>query len=152
MSASAILIPMAISLIAAAVTPGKAKKQLAEAQQEHKSVCFETNFTDADLLLQTLQEHGLHVMVEGDCFVTQFDDARIVYRRQSEDGPFVMDIGEVGDVQCLINELDTIEKEYNGNVQTYTYQRLMKNLPDGMVVENEQMMDDNSILLTLTVG
>ena len=29
MSASAILIPMAISLIAAAVTPGKAKKQLA---------------------------------------------------------------------------------------------------------------------------
>ena len=151
MSASAILVPMAISMIAAAITPTKAKKQLAEAQQEHKPVCFETNFNDANLLLQTLQEHGLQVTVEGDCFVTQFDDARIVYRRLSEDGPFVMDIGEVGDAQCLIDELDSIEKEYNGNVQTYTYQRLMNNLPNGMVVESEQMMEDNSILLTLTV-
>ncbi len=142
---------MAISIIAAAITPAKAKKQLAEAQQEHKPVCFETSFNDANLLLQTLQEHGLQVTVEGDCFVTQFDDARIVYRRLSEDGPFVMDIGEVGDAQCLIDELDSIEKEYNGNVQTYTYQRLMNNLPNGMVVESEQMMEDNSILLTLTV-
>lgn len=33
MSASAILLPMAISMIAAALTPSKAKKQLAEAQQ-----------------------------------------------------------------------------------------------------------------------
>lgn len=76
----------------------------------------------------------------------------IVFRRLSADGPFVMDIGEVGDIQCLIDELDSIETEYNGNVQTYTYERVMNNLPEDMVVESEEVLEDNSIVLTLTVG
>ena len=153
MSASAILLPMAISMIAAALPPTKAKTQLAEAQQQQGTVCLETSFNDADLLLKTLQEHGVPVVQEAeDRFVTQLDDATIVYRRLSADGPFVMDIGEVGDIQCLIDELDCIETEYNGNVQTYTYERVMNNLPEDMVVENEEVLEDNSIVLTLTVG
>ena len=152
MSASAILLPMAISMIAAALTPSKAKKQLAEAQQQQGTVCLETNFNDASLLQKTLQEHGVPVVQEAEeCFVTQLDDAMIVFRRASADGPFVMDIGEVGDIQCLIDELDCIETEYNGNVQTYTYERVMNNLPEDMMVESEEVLEDNSIVLTLTV-
>ena len=144
---------MAISMIAAALTPTKARKQLAEAQQQQGTVCLETSYNDASLLLKTLQEHGVPVVQEAeDCFVTQLEDAMIVFRRQSADGPFVMDIGEVGDIQCLIDELDCLETEYNGNVQTYTYERVMKNLPEDMVLESEEVLEDNSIVLTLTVG
>ena len=153
MSASAILVPLAISMIASAITPSKAKKQLAAAQQQQTGICLETSFNDTDLLLKTLQEHGVPVVQEAeDRFVTQLDDATIVYRRLSADGPFVMDIGDLGDIACLMDELDCIENEYNGNVQTYTYERVMNNLPEDMVVESEEVMEDNSIMITLTVG
>ena len=153
MSASAILVPLAISVIASAITPSKARKQIAAAQQQQERICLETEFNNADLLLKTLQEHGVPVIQEAeDCFVTHLDDATIVYRRLSTDGPFVMDIGDLGDIQCLMDELDNIENEYNGNVQTYTYERVMNNLPEDMVVENEEVLEDNSIVITLTVG
>ena len=153
MSASAILVPLAISLIASAITPSKARKQIAAAQQQQQRICLETPFNDADLLLKTLQEHGVPITQEAeDRFVTQLDNTTIVYRRLAEGSPFVMDIGEVGDIPCLMDELDCIENEYNGNVQTYTYERVMNNLPEGMVVESEEVMEDNSIMLTLTVG
>ena len=114
MSASAILVPLAISMIASAITPSKAKKQLAAAQQQQTGICLETEFNDADLLFKTLQEHGVPVIQEAeDRFVTHLDDATIVYRRLSADGPFVMDIGELGDIACLMDELESIENEYN---------------------------------------
>ena len=65
--------------------------------------------------------------------------------------PFVMEISNISDVQCLIDEIDEIEHEYNGNVQQYTYERVVNNLPKGMAVSNEEVLEDDSILITLNV-
>ena len=139
MSLSAILVPIAISLIASAATPpAQLRKQ---------------RFNDTDLLLKTLHEHGLPAMMQADgSIATQLGQGSITYARASADGPFIMEVSEVGDIQCLIDELDCIENEYNGNVQTYTYERIMSHMPPDMTVESEEVMDDNSIVITLNVG
>ena len=153
MSLSAILVPIAISLIASAATPpAQLRKKLAASRATGK-VSLPTRFNDTDLLLKTLHEHGLPAMMQADgSIATQLGQGSITYARASADGPFIMEVSEVGDIQCLIDELDCIENEYNGNVQTYTYERIMSHMPPDMTVESEEVMDDNSIVITLNVG
>ena len=151
MSLTALLVPFAISLVATAVSPSVARKRLADSQASGVAH-IETRFNDADMLMKTLQEHGIPTVEQPDgSIVAELPEGRIVYVRASADEPFVMEVSHVGDIQCLINELGCIENEYNGNVQTYTYERVISRLPKNMVVESEEVMDDNSILLTLTV-
>ena len=98
------------------------------------------------------EEHGIPVEVTADGRIfTPLGDGRIVYSRPSADSPFVMEISEIGDIQCLIDELIALEEEYNGNVQSYTYDRVVNQLPEGMSIESEEVTDDNTIVLTLTV-
>ena len=113
---------------------------------------METRFNNQDMLLKTLEEHGIPVEVTADGRIfTPLGDGRIVYSRPSADSPFVMEISEIGDIQCLIDELIALEEEYNGNVQSYTYDRVVNQLPEGMSIESEEVTDDNTIVLTLTV-
>ena len=52
----------------------------------------------------------------------------------------------------ISSELNDIDVEYDANVQSYTYEHVIENLPDNMSVEDEQVLEDNSILLTIAVG
>lgn len=152
MSFSAILVPLAISVAVSALTPPQARKKLANAPKNNNSVKLETRFNNQDMLLKTLEEHGIPVEVTADGRIfTPLGDGRIVYSRPSADSPFVMEISEIGDIQCLIDELIALEEEYNGNVQSYTYDRVVNQLPEGMSIESEEVTDDNTIVLTLTV-
>ena len=152
MSASAILIPLALSIISGALSASDARKRLAAAPQNNGVAQIETRFNDASLLVKTLNEHGIQTFVESENrIITQFAEGRITYIRASEGAPFIMEVSEVGDIQCLLDELETIETEYQGNVQSYTYERVINNLPDGMTIESEQVLDDNSIVITLNV-
>ncbi len=50
------------------------------------------------------------------------------------------------------NELEELNEEYGLNVQTYTYEHVKENLEEGMPIESEEVLEDNSILLTINLN
>ncbi len=153
MSLTAIFVPIALSIIASSVESlAETKKKVATAPMNHGKVTIKTRFNDSGILRKTLLEHGVSTRkVSSNHIVSLFPTGLITYSRSTEGMPFVMEISNITDVQCIVNELDEIEKEYNGNVQQYTYDRVMNNLPKGMAIENEEVLEDDSILITLSV-
>ena len=153
MSLTAIFVPIALSLIAtSAGSLSETKKKVAAAPKNNGRVTIKTRFNDAGMLRRTLLEHGVNTRTTSqNSMVSLFPTGQITYSRPSVGMPFVMEISNITDVQCLINEIDEIEHEYNGNVQQYTYERVMNNLPKGMAVGNEEVLEDDSILITLNV-
>ena len=52
----------------------------------------------------------------------------------------------------LLDSVDELENEYGRNVQTFTYNKVMTSLYEhGMTVDQEEVLEDDSILLTLNV-
>ena len=153
MSLTAIFVPIALSLIAtSAGSLSETKKKVAAAPKNNGRVTIKTRFNDAGMLRKTLLEHGVNTkIVSPNSIVSLFPTGQITYSRPSVGMPFVMDISNITDVQCLIDEIDEIEHEYNGNVQQYTYERVINSLPKGMAVGNEEVLEDDSILITLNV-
>ena len=153
MSLTAIFVPIALSIIVSSVESlPETKKKIAAAPMNNGKATIKTKFNDSELLKKTLLEHGIDTkIISQNCIVSMFPTGQIRYTRSSEGMPFVMEISNIADVQCLINEIHEIEYEYNGHVQQYTYDRVINNLPKGMAVENEEVLEDDSILITLNV-
>jgi len=52
----------------------------------------------------------------------------------------------------LLEELECLDKEYKQNVQSYTYEKLLAGLgANNMTLQSEEVLEDNSILLTIDV-
>ena len=86
----------------------------------------ETPFLSAELLLKTLNEHGLHAeQTDADTYAVQTESGRIRYFQTEENTPFLMEVTGVADLGELLDELDLLENEYRRNVQTYTYHKVM---------------------------
>ncbi len=50
------------------------------------------------------------------------------------------------------NELEELNEEYGLNVQSYTYEHVKDNLEEGMSIESEEVLEDNTIVLTINVN
>ena len=81
-----------------------------------------------------------------------FAEGSLTYVRNTPEEAFSILIDSINCVDKFLEELDQIYDEYCNNVQSYTYERVMQNLPENMEVEKEEVMDDNSILITLNVN
>lgn len=73
-------------------------------------------------------------------------------QRHDAQSPFLLELQNVHDMQQLLDSLDSLENEYKKNVQAFTYDRVMASLEEhGMCAESESVLDDESILLTLSL-
>jgi len=148
MSMSLFFLPVAVGIIVAAedyLSPDFSKSI-------KDCATMDTRFNDSKILLKTLHEYGLcPKQLAPDKFVVDFLDGTIIYQRSSSNTPFTMSIQNIKDMDKLLKELADIEQVYNGNVQEYTYQRVLNNLPNDMTIESEEVMEDDSILITLNV-
>ena len=148
MSIEVILIPLAIGIIASVPSSDEIKKT----RTEDKNIKIKTRFKDSNLLLKTLNEYGLKPKkTSSNGYAVRFSDGDIIYSRPSEDVSFSMTIKNIKDKDALIKELKEIEHVYNGNVQEYTYKHILNKLPEGMEIENEEVLEDDTILITLSV-
>lgn len=148
MACGLILIPLSIGIISSLDEHYKLKDMLSRG--ENLNVI--TRFNDSDLLLKTLKEYGLNPKrTSSNCFSVKFADGNIIYNRSSANVPISMTVRNIQDKDRLIKELFDIEQDYNGNVQEYTYKRVLNNLPEGMSIEHEEVLEDDSILITLNV-
>ena len=152
MSLTMILVPMAVAITVCSAETILAVKTKCSNWTNQKSEKIETKFADANLLHETLLEHGIPVTVHDENSIeANFPMGKIIYSRSSCDENYKMQIVDVCDVDGLICNLDMLENEYNLNVQSYTYNRVISNIPDNMSIESEEVLEDDSILITITI-
>ena len=148
------LVPLAVAVItSAAVKAGGGDIGPAiERSKDGMTPKIMTRFTSRELLEKTLLEHGAPAqIIEPDSILVDFGVGKILYEKSSPDGPYTMQVYDVRNLEALICTVKTIEDEYGSNVQSYTYDRVKASLPGNMHLEQEEVLEDNSILLTLSV-
>ena len=149
---SAILIPLAIAVIATA-NASKDAIQSSCMQPEKSRQPILSRYADNRMLKKTLTEHGASVEeISENRIKASFAEGSLTYVRNTPEEAFSILIDSINCVDKFLEELDQIYDEYCNNVQSYTYERVMQNLPENMEVEKEEVMDDNSILITLNVN
>ncbi len=117
---------------------------------------FETAFMDKDLLIKTLDEHGVANIKEGEVWekgkiTGQVDNYTLTFERESENQPYYLKI------TCLDSDnpeekLNDLSSEYALNTQEETYLNILDKLKDNnMELESEEVLDDNTIVLTVNL-
>lgn len=113
---------------------------------------IETNFTDEDLLIKTLKEHGMEVMLKDDGTIRASAEGKELIYRKNPQGVYEVDLGGQPESEELIQELILLEEEYGFNVQEFTYERLKEHLSsEGMDIHSEEIMEDHTIKIVLNV-
>lgn len=116
---------------------------------------FETPFTDKDILIKTLQEHGCSdIKYEGigingvSCKTGNYS---LDFKQYSEKEPYKLKIS------CLENDnseekVSDLNSEYALNVQEDAYLQIINKLKENnMEIENEEVQEDNTIVLTINL-
>lgn len=113
---------------------------------------FETVFMDKTLLLKTLEEHGVANIVEdGNNISGEIENFVLAFSKSSDSSPYSLHIlcKETDNAQ---EKVDDLNSEYTLNVQEETYLNLISKLKDSnMQVESEEVLDDNTIVLTVNL-
>ena len=152
MSISLVMIPIVIAVSVAIKETAfdQLKKYEGEA---HKLQPMQTVFNDVNLLTKTLSEHGLPVNVISENKIhVKSGKYELLYSRSSQSEPFTVKTLGWENADKLLHDIECLDKEYKVNVQSYSYEKLVQNLSESnMVIESETILEDNSILLTISV-
>ena len=113
---------------------------------------FKTPFVDKSILLKTLEEHGASSIEENNNTISCcIDKYTLTFDRNSENEPYNLRMG------CPQNNLaeekvNDISSEYAMNVQEDAYMSIIEKLKDNnMQIEEEEVTDDNTIVLTVNI-
>ena len=114
---------------------------------------FETPFVDKDLLIKTLEEHGVTNIQENvfGRIVGKVDSYSLNFEKQEADKPYTLSISclETDNAEEKIGDLSS---EYALNVQEDAYLNIVEKLKaNNMEIEDEEVMDDNTIVLTVNL-
>ena len=133
----------ALSAVALAVSQGR---------NEEAALSMETAFVDCDLLVKTLKDLDCHVSKVSENQINVATNCGVLkYIRTDESQAFRMYIDEISDASGLMENIRAFEQDYGRNVQAYTYDHIVKNLSDGMTLEDESVLEDDSLLLTINI-
>ncbi len=114
---------------------------------------YNTNYKDKGILLNTLIEHGAQELSEtGDEISCKLFDMEMIYHKDSKTGAYVLDITQVKSKDDCSNLINDLNEEYGLNIQEMTYNKIKERLDsENLRLESEEVLDDNSILLTIEV-
>lgn len=151
MSLSLILVPMAIGILsttAETISDIIIKKNITTREIKKVRTCFK----DSILLQKTLREYGAEVKVQDENYIiAKFSEGKIVYYRENPEDMFEMSIDLDTDVDGLICSIKSLEEDYARNVQSYTYDKVIAGLENNMSIEKEEVLEDDSILITINI-
>ena len=64
----------------------------------------------------------------------------------------MVEIVNSGNVKEVFSQLSLLDDDYKNNVQAYTYENLKNNLIDNdLEIENEEILEDDSIVITVNL-
>ena len=113
---------------------------------------FETPFMDKSILMKTLEEHGVKNIAEWENGLSgEVDNYKLIFEKDSEGKPYNVKI------RCLEQDnaeekIGDLSSEYAMNVQEDAYLHIIDKLKENnMQIEEEEVMDDNTIVLTVNI-
>ena len=111
---------------------------------------YPTNFTDRELLLKTLSEYRLMPKEKNGLITCETNFGKLSFKK-GIDEYYDISIYEANDISKANLQLQYIDDEYKKNVQDYTYNRVIEQINESgnMVLENEYVEEDNTIVLTI---
>ncbi len=147
MSIEIVLIPMALAAAAGWVA---AKRPAPE--DAANVVCFETQFKDVNLLQQALQDFQCPFVLEGEQVQSSHGRARLIFSPDEQGifNAYLVGDAPVEEAQAFLADL---HDQYKRLVQQQSYETLLRRANErGMVLEQEEILEDNSVVLTFTVS
>ena len=114
---------------------------------------FETAFMDKDLLIKTLEEHGVQGVSEDEFgrISGRVDSYALNFEKMESDKPYFLRISCL-DTDNAEEKLGDLSSEYALNVQEEAYLNIVDKLKENnMQIEDEEVMDDNTIVLTVNL-
>ncbi len=117
---------------------------------------FETMFMDKDTLVKTLEEHGVVNIKFGEDYekgkiTGQVDSYTLSFEKSADDKPYFLTVTCL-DTDNAEEKLNDLSSEYALNVQEDAYLSIIDKLKDNnMEVEDEEVLDDNTIVLTVNI-
>ncbi|REK74202.1 hypothetical protein DX130_16790 [Paenibacillus paeoniae] len=113
---------------------------------------FPTNFRDGELLFKTLKELGINPTRRGSEIVCKVEQSHLTFR-QSGDHPFQVEIHNAPDLRKVFEYLSDIDADYRRCLQEAVYKKLKaRTAEQNIAIESEEVLEDNSIVLTLNIG
>ena len=114
---------------------------------------FETAFVNKELLIKTLEEHGVSNLKENEYgkITARTGNYELSFERMEADKPYFLMIKYL-DTESAEQKLNDLSSEYALNVQEESYRSITEKLKENnMEIENEEVYDDNTIVLTINL-
>ena len=141
-----------VTLTQAAVTAVSVAVAASGKEESQINQGFETIFADSQLLAKTLNGFDCHFQqVDENHFIVETTCGNLIYKRNSVDEAFRLYLDEINDVDGLLANIKSFEVDYGRNVQAYTYDHIKKNLSDNMTIVDDEVLEDDSLYLTINV-
>ena len=107
---------------------------------------------DKEILRKTLEEHGVTNITEWENGMAgDVDNYKLTFEKPSEDKPYnlIISCRENDNAEEKVGDLNS---EYAMNVQEDAYMHIIDKLKENnMQIEEEEVMDDNTIVLTINI-
>jgi len=114
---------------------------------------FPTNFVDGDLLFRTLKEFGINPVRQGSDISCKVEQSVLIFRQTGEGNPYQVEIRNAPDLKQVFEYLSDVDEDYRRCVQNAVYEKLKQRAArQNMTIENEEVLEDNSIVVTLNIG
>jgi len=111
-----------------------------------------TNMTDETLLKKTLEEYNIQYKEVSGNIVCEVEKTKLVFTKNNMQN-YDVEISNIDNFNQIQHHLAIMDEDYKKNVQENTYNNLIKKLHKSeYVIEEESILDDNSILLTISVN
>lgn len=150
MSISIALIPAALLL--KVILFDKDYCQLQEIDKKAmKNVKLPTNYNDKELLIKTLYDFNAHgIKVKKDDIVCNVGEHKLRFVKENES--YMVSFSAIKNSEQLLEELRCLDSLYKVNLQEQVYKSTKEKLKQsGMMIESEEILEDNSIVLTVLV-
>lgn len=115
---------------------------------------YETPFMNNELLERTLSEYGFKIEKSSELLVVAtIERLFFTFARSDVNSPFLLKIEFPDDCMEMQAEVAaSLYEEYGGNTQEETYIRIKEKIDESnMYIEDEEILDDDSIVLTINL-
>ena len=114
---------------------------------------YSTNYTDKGVLYNVLVEHGAQDIEEnGENISCTLYGMIMYYIKDPDTNGYNLEITQVADLSECEDTIKDLNDEYGMNMQEITYNKIKERLEkENLRLESEEILDDNSIVLTIEV-
>lgn len=130
------------------------KVTLTKEDMDLLSKTYETPFMNRELLERTLEEYGMQVVESSEEYISAtIERLFFTFSRQDVNSPYNLKIEFPDDCEEMQSEVaESLYEEYGCNTQEETYIRLKEKIDkSNMYIEDEEILEDDSIVLTISL-